>query len=133
MMTRDGHGESSESRPGWGELAELCHEAHDLLYVQGKAEEARARVPRLERILAALPSDDRELAIVYWEALALVAELNGRVDQAVEHRRREIELTQRLHQLVADGIDQPYVLRGRDEACLEARRKILRSLLENRN
>ena len=68
------------------------------------------------------------MAIVYWDALALVAELQGRFDDAAAYRRREIELTRRLHQLVEDGIDQPFVLRGRDSACLESRRRILRNL-----
>lgn len=114
----------------WGELAELCREVHDLLYVGNNPNEARKRVRDLERILNELLSNsEASEAIVYWDAMALVAELKGQLGAAAEHRRHEIELMLKLHRLVEDGKDSPSVLVGRDTACLEVRRKIRRALL----
>jgi hypothetical protein len=120
--------DGSDSVRRYGVLADLCRRVHDLLYVQDKSEFAEQYVPRMERILGELPSDSR--AIIYWESSALVAELQGRIDEAAEFRRREIALMLELHQLVEDGKDDPSVLVGRELACLESRRKILCDLLE---
>ena len=121
---RDG---CSEHPRLWGELADLCERVHEALYAHENRELAREDVEEMVRILEQLPSDNK--AIVFADACALVAEFEGRLEDAAKHRRREIALTLELHQLVKDGKDDPAVLVGRDEACLEERRRILGDLL----
>ena len=85
---------------------------------------------KLEEVLTRLPHND--MAIVRHDALALLCELRGNLAQAIKHRRREIQLMQRLHREAAlprhDEDTRAYMLQGRDDAALADRQAILESL-----
>jgi hypothetical protein len=84
-------------------------------------------LPRLKRVLNRLP--DNDLAIVREEGLALLAELQGDLRDAIDHREREIRLTQRLQKEAKssryDSATRTYLLRGRDITDLQQRQAIL--------
>jgi hypothetical protein len=90
----------------------------------------------LERILHQLP--DNDLAILRQEGLALLHELKGQRRGAIEHRQREIQLTERLRKSVLKSVQAgdydermgASILATRDGAALEERRAILRALQE---
>jgi hypothetical protein len=92
----------------------------------------------LEQVLNKLP--DPDVAIVQEEGSAWRYQLNGEIDLAIRHRQREIELIERLQKSVCESVDAgqygddvaDWALNGRDAACLEERRAILKSLLELR-
>jgi len=128
MAQHDELDDSPEFWRSWWNLGELCTHVNDLLYLQDDPTGASERLQDLERFLTELPMNRK--AVVYWDALALVAALKGQFGEAAEYRRREIELMLELHRLVEDGTDSPSVLVGRDMACLEWRRRIHRALLQ---
>ena len=75
-----------------------------------------------------LPEND--LAIVRQEAAALLSELKGDLDSAIEHRKKEIELTERAQKSVQESVKRgdydaetaAWALQGRDSKALEKRR-----------
>jgi len=83
---------------------------------------------RLEKTLRSLPDDD--IAILRQEALA--SELKGKRSAAIAHRKREIQMMERLQGEAASPKYSPstraYMLRDRDSDALRERRAILKSL-----
>jgi hypothetical protein len=117
---------------GWDELAYLCNKTSYWLYTRGQRAYAERYLERLEQVLRGLPKND--FAIVREEGAALAAELNGRISDSIRHRKREIELMERLHkdarsQRYSDET-RSYMLRGRGADALRSRRAILESLKE---
>lgn len=123
----------------WGELEYVCKRVHFWLYRRKSKTSARRYLNRLDRILVKLP--DSDLAILREEGLALLHELKGQLSGAMEHRQREIQLTERLHNSVRQSVQAgdyddrmgASILVGRDAAALEERRTILRALQEQQN
>jgi len=80
--------------------------------------------------LAGLPKS--ELAILREEGLALLHELEGQIDAAIRHRRREVELMERLQREAQSPKyskeTRTYMLRDRGAADLQDRRMILERL-----
>lgn len=115
----------------WGELDYLCRKIHFWLYARQRRSQAAHFAARLQQVIEQLPANDT--AILRQDGLALLAELQGDIPQAIKHRRREIELTRRLQQEAAkpryDEATRTYMLQGRDELALAARQTILASLL----
>jgi hypothetical protein len=85
-------------------------------------------------MLKRLPAN--ELAILREEAMALLHELQGQRTEAIEHRQREIQLTERLHKSVLRSVQAgdydermaASILAAHDDAALKERRTILRNL-----
>jgi hypothetical protein len=124
----------------WGELADLCRKIHVRLYRRTPDKRsARGYQRRLEQIMTQLPKED--LAIVRQEGAALLSELKGDLDSAIEHRKKEIELTQRAQKSVQESVKRgdygeetaAWALQGRGPKELEERRAILRDLEEQRD
>ena len=115
---------------GWGELDYLCKKLRYWLYERKLRTRALHYRDRLERVLANLPENDR--AIIREEGFALLGELDGKFDEAIAHRRREIKLIERLHREVQspryDDDARAYMLRNRDAAALNDRRTIVERL-----
>jgi hypothetical protein len=123
-------------RTVWGELEYVCARIHDLCYVKrSKRSAISIYLPRLRRLLRQLPEND--MAILREEGLALLHELGGDTGEAIKHRKREIQLMERLHADVGAGdYDEKMkasILVGRDLPALEARREILRALKKEEN
>jgi hypothetical protein len=86
-----------------------------------------------------LPEND--LAIIRQEGAALLSELKGDLDSAIQHRKKEIELTERAQKSVQESVDRgdydartaAWALQGRDSKALQERRAILRALEEQMN
>jgi hypothetical protein len=114
----------------WSELDYLCKKISYWLYCQPNRDRAQHYQARLERVLRQVPGDD--LAIVREEGLALACELQGRIDEAIAHRKREIRLMERLHEESRSprysDKTKTYMLRDRDGAALAERRDILDAL-----
>jgi hypothetical protein len=120
----------------WGELSTICRTVHTQLHVRGNRTGALALLGRLERILRELPRSN--VAIILQEGLALYYQLRGEIGLAIEHRKKEIKLTERLQKSVRRSVsegryDERFAERllrdcRRDTANLEERRAILRSL-----
>src|SRR6266849_3107557 len=85
----------------WGELEYVCRRVH--YWLHERKDKARARRPlrRLERLLRMVP--ENELAIIRQEGFALLYELKDELTHAIQHRKREIELMEKLHEDVATG------------------------------
>jgi hypothetical protein len=119
---------------GWAELEYLCKKIHYWLYTRGQSARARRYLHRLERVLHDLTR--KQGAILREEALALLHELKGDVDRSIAHRRREIQLMERLHQEAQlphyTDSTREYMLRDRDTTVLAERRAILEALEDRR-
>jgi hypothetical protein len=120
----------------WGELSHVCDRIHRLLYSKrDKATARRLYLSRLERILENLPEND--MAILRAEGLAQLNELKGNKTGAIKHRKREIELMQKLHEDVEardyDERTKAAILVGRDKQALQQRRAILQALKREEN
>ena len=120
-------------RTPWAELHYVCRRMHYWLYQRGAAASARRYLSRLGRILRQLPDED--MAILRQEGLALFHELKGDTHTAIKHRRREIQLIEKLHaDANAHGYDadlRAWILAGRDVADLQERRHILSALTKS--
>src|SRR5947207_4721399 len=79
----------------WSELHYLCGKIRYWLYGRGQRGKAERYLNRLERVLRRVPENDS--AILRQEGLALLYELKGRLGEAIAHRKREIQLMERLH------------------------------------
>jgi hypothetical protein len=79
----------------WSELDYLCKKVRYWLYTRQQKDRATRYMPRLQRVLRDLPENDR--ALLREEGLALLCEVNGQPADAINHRRREIQLMERLH------------------------------------
>jgi hypothetical protein len=112
----------------WGELDYLCKKIHYWLYQGKRKVNAAHYLSRLEGILHDVPPN--ELAILRQEGLALLHELKGEVEKAIVHRRREIELMERLHKEAQTHrmAVRAYMLQGRGSDVLAERRTILKLL-----
>ena len=114
----------------WGELDYLCRKLHYWLYARKQKAGAERYLGRLERVLKDLPEDD--LAIVREDALAILWELKGMTWKAIDHRRREIALMEKLHKEAHSrkysDSTRAYMLQGRDSRALSERRQILGAL-----
>src|SRR5262245_43086771 len=114
----------------WSELDYLCNTIRYWLYERGQKDRAEHYLSRLERVLRNLPENDS--AIVRQEGLALLYELKGKLSEAIAHRKREIQLMERLHGEAkspeyADST-RAYMLRDRDTDALMRRRTHLEGL-----
>jgi hypothetical protein len=86
-----------------------------------------------------LPEND--LAIIRQEGAALLSELKGDLDSAIQHRKKEIELTERAQKSVQESVNRgdydartaAWALQGRDSKALKERRAMLRALEEQMN
>ena len=118
------------SDSAWGKLDKLCRKAHDCLYRTKRQASATSYADRLEEVLHKLPEADT--AILGHEGLALLSEMKGNIREAIAHRKREIELTERLHKEAESSkytdSTRAYMLRGRSAAVLRERRAILEEL-----
>jgi chorismate mutase len=114
----------------WSELDYLTKKISYWLYTRKQQAQAAHFLNRLERVVGELPEDDR--AILREEGLALVAELKGRLDDAIAHREREIELMERLHEEARSPryaeSTRAYMLRDRDAVILKQRRALVEAL-----
>lgn len=121
-------------RTPWAELDYLCAKIRHWLYVGSNPARARRFESRLERVLRKL--DDADLAVLRQEGWALLHELRGEMAAAIKHRKREIELTERLYASVRESVAKgdygedtaAWVLNHRDQSALDERRAILRRL-----
>ena len=116
----------------WGELDYLCKKIRHWLYARKQKAKAKRYVDRLEQVLSDLPGND--MAIIREEGLALLCELEGKVDEAIAHRKREVQLMERLHKVARSPSyaesTRTYMLRNRDTAALNERQAILESLMK---
>ena len=114
----------------WAELDYLCRKISFWLYKKRKAANSQRYAKRLASVLKALPPSDG--AILREEAFALLHELQGRLDDAIAHREREIALMERLHKEAASPSyaesTRAYMLQGRDAAALRERQELLSGL-----
>jgi len=124
--------DSESSQKVWGDLRAICKKIHSALYVKSDRSLARRYLPQLTRMIVQLPENDS--AIVRQEGLALFYELDGQTVEAVKHRKKEIELIERLHKDVAthqySRRTKAFVLADRGPRALQKRRTILRGLQE---
>ena len=114
----------------WGELDYLCGKIRYWLYTRRQRIKAARYQHRLRRVLDALPENDA--AILREEGLALLCEIEGEINKAIAHRKREIQLMERLHREARSPeyaeSTRAYMLRDRDAGTLEERRAILEAL-----
>lgn len=117
----------SKRKNVWGQLFDLCKLLHELLYDRREVEKAKAYLPVLENLLAQISDDSG--SIVGAEAFSLYHELKGEREQAIEYRRRELELMNELFEDVRkndyDENTTRALLNDRDEKELEVRKAIL--------
>ncbi len=118
----------------WGELSYLCKKISYWWYGQGQKARAERYLDRLNRVLRELPENN--LAIVREEGLALLYELQGKIGEAIAHRRREIKLIERLHKEAQspryDESTRAYMLSERDATVLQARRTLVEALTKTK-
>lgn len=134
MIARQSKAKTMDARL-WAELAQLCGEMHQWLYGKRKMlSVARRHEARLESLLERLPAND--MAILREEGFALLSELRQDTPNAIKHRKREIELTERLRASVQQSVAAGHydaamgssILACRDAAGLRKRRAILETL-----
>ena len=117
-------------RSPWSELDYLCKKIHYWLYTRKEKPKADRYVGRLKRVLGEAPEND--LAIIRHEGLALFNELMGDLSKSILHRKREIELIERLQQEAQlpsyDEDTRAYMLQDLGAAALQQRRGILSRL-----
>jgi len=118
----------------WGELNYLCMKIRYWLYTRKQKPGAERYLQRLERVLGDVPEND--LAIIREEGFALLCELQGSIDKAIAHLKREVELMKRLHREAQspqyDVSTRAYMLRDRDVADLQERWAIIELLKEQK-
>jgi erythromycin esterase-like protein len=120
----------------FGDLAELCQKIHDLWYVQRNPRGAKRYRGRLQELLAAVPEDD--ISIIRQDALAWLYQLSDETSAAIKHRRHEIKAMEQLHDHVRAAVKSgrydkgtaAFALQDRDSACLEERKAMLKTLME---
>jgi len=134
--------ESKESAPRnqrnfatvWAELEYLCGKIHHWLYERHEKSSAGRFRNRLNRVLTRLPQND--LAILREEGWSLLHELQNEIALAIQHRKREIQLLERLHESVRHSIDAgeydatmgASIIAKWDSTALKKRRTILDAL-----
>jgi len=122
----------SSSKHVWRKLADVCEVLRQLMYEDRDLAKAKMQLPKLEALLEQLP--DNDVAIIRAEGFALLHELKDEPEQAIEYRRREIELMEVLHQSVRDNNQDDktkrWILNGRDTNDLELRKAIILALEE---
>ena len=111
----------------WRRIVELCKILHP--FAGGPLPwHKRSKFAELQKLAEKFPRLPG--AIIYHEIRALVAEFSGDIKKAIRCRRREIELTERLHEITKD--DPPrvraYALQRRRVSDLRARRRIVATL-----
>ena len=118
----------------WLELDYLCTKVRFWLYTRKAKHRAERYLKRLENVLAHVP--ENEVAIIRQEGFALLHELMGNVSASIVHRQREIELIERLHREARlprySESTRAYMLQGLDEAALQERREVLKSLMRRK-
>ena len=118
----------------WSSLVGLCRRLHELMYESCDLETAKHHLPLLANLIQQLPRDDE--SIIGAEAFSLYYELKGELVQAVEYRKRELELMKKLFQDIRvnnyDTATKKALLEGRDEKVFETRIAIIRALEEYR-
>jgi hypothetical protein len=123
----------------WSELADVCKKIHRYLYTRNDKASASRFESQLQRVLDDLPKND--LAILREEGLALLHELRDEIAAAIKHRKKEIKLTQRLHDSVRKSVEAGHIdatmaasiLEHRDESVLKKRIAILSALEDKAN
>lgn len=88
----------------WLELSFVCKRLHHRLFVRGDRIFASALLDRLHRVLSELPEND--MAIIREEGLSLYHHLKNELPQAIEHRRREIQLIEMLQESLRQSVSE---------------------------
>ena len=116
----------------WAELDYLCKKIRYWLYIRKNKTYAHRYLDRLEGVLKELPENNE--AILREEALALLKELQGKIAEAIAHRKREIKLMTQLHKEASSptyaASTKAYMLQDRGNFALQERQSILRALKE---
>jgi hypothetical protein len=114
----------------WDELDYLSKRISYWLYSRRQKTSAERYLERLERVLHDLPEND--VAIIRENGLALLHELKGDIDKAIAHRKREMELMEKLHKEAQSSryadATRAYMLHDRGMNALRVRRVILKTL-----
>jgi len=117
-------------RSPWIKLDYLCRKVRYWLYERQSQASAQRYLRRLAQTLKALPQNNE--AILRLECLALLAEIKGDIDSAVQYREREIQLMEQLHRDAETGEysdeTRAYMLADRGGDALMERRTILQGL-----
>jgi hypothetical protein len=115
----------------WAELDYVCKKINFWLFTKRRRSRAGRYLDRLDQILLKLPEND--LAILGWEGRALSCELRQNLGEAIEHRKREIQLIERLYREAEkpniDARTKAYMLQGRERISLQQRRAHLAALI----
>jgi tetratricopeptide (TPR) repeat protein len=110
----------------WDEVGYLYDK---LLYWLYQRQDARKTRPYAERLAELLPKADPDHeAILGEECWSLVHEANGNLQNAIEHRKNEIRLIRRLHELARKAPDPEAVRKHYGYADLSDRLDLLATL-----
>ena len=93
----------------WDELEYLYHQLLYWLYEREDASKARRYADRLEQLLPNADPDHQ--AIFGEECWSLVYETKGNLRKAIEHRKNEIRLIRRLHDISRNAPYEDLILR----------------------
>ena len=115
----------------WNELSRLCKQLHHKVYSEKEREVTPDSLEKLSRLLAHEDVSQSNEAILKMEGHALLCELRGNYRRAIEFRRREIALMEKLHEITkSDDPDvREFALQDRDKAAILERKMILERLL----
>jgi tetratricopeptide (TPR) repeat protein len=107
----------------WDEVGYLYDKLLYWLYQREDVGKARRYAGRLERLLAKLDPDHG--AIFGEECWSLVCEAKGDLRKAIEHRKNEIRLMRRLHEISRNTPAEEYVFKDRGYDALSDRLDLL--------
>ncbi len=93
----------------WDELEYLYHKLLYWLYEREDARKARPYADRLKRLLP--KADPNHQAIFGEECWSLVYETKGDLRKAIEHRKNEIRLIRRLHEISRNAPYEDLILK----------------------
>jgi tetratricopeptide (TPR) repeat protein len=93
----------------WDEVDYLYHQLLYWLYERENASKARGYANRLEQLLPKADPDHQ--AIFGEECWSLVYETKGNLPKAIEHRKNEIRLIRRLHDISRNAPYEHLILR----------------------
>lgn len=119
-----------KNKKPWRELSSLCKKMAFWLYTSHESDIAHSHCNQLRNILQEIPKND--MSVLREEGYAILCELEGDLNAAIQHRRREIELMEALYQDIAnnnyDDMVKEYMLADRDADAFNLRHMILRTL-----
>jgi hypothetical protein len=85
------------SASSWREVRDLYHQLLRVLYEKEDARRARLLADRMESLLA--DADPDQEAILGQECRSLIHEARGDLRRAIQHRKKEVALIRKLHEL----------------------------------